>query len=753
MDKYDICEIKWRIEGPFDSSYSLALVNREIARALSALGVDVALFSTEGPGDYKPSVSFLEANPDLFLMNKRADIIPHKNASVTSRNLYPPRVEDMTSRVNLMHSFAWEESSFPVNWVRNFNNHLTGMTCMSRHVLRVMQDNGVHIPMTISGIGVDHWERVEPSKDSILDKVNTKTFRFLHVSSFFPRKGPEALLNAYGKAFIDADDITLVIKTFPNPHNWIHEQLKVMHEKYPNYPHVIVIEDDLSDSDLKALYQRCHVMVAPSCAEGFGLPLAEAMLSGLPVITTNWSGQLDFCTKKNSWLVDYRFEQADSHFNLRPSAWAAINVDSLSSTMKEAYSTPDEVRRAMAQSGKELLLQEFTWIKVAHRLVEFYKMIDTFKSRSPLLGWVSTWNCRCGIATYSKHLISGMKNRPFILAARTEDTRISDGDTFLRCWNACDSDNLDGLAQTIDEKALEVIVIQFNFGFFHHDHLLRFIKLQKKAGRLIVIDMHATNDPPQTPHKKLFNYIPALALADRLLLHSIADMNQVKNLGLQENLVLFPHGCLEPMPLASSGELNTPTIATYGFALPHKGLEQVIEAVGILRDAGNVVKLNMINAEYPAAVSTKLLKELRSKVKKLNLGDQVKINSQFLSDEMSLAMLQKADLILFVYHPTSESASGAVRYGLASGKPTLVTDLPVFSELGDAVWRVANNNPKLLAETISDVFKHIQTKSEDYQRKQQVAERWCEQHRYSWLSERLNGMLQSLWMLSTPVVD
>ncbi len=36
-------------------------------------------------------------------------------------------------------------------------------------------------------------------------------------------------------------------------------------------------------------------------------PIAEAMLSGLPAIVTNWSGQLDFVNSQNSWLVDYQF--------------------------------------------------------------------------------------------------------------------------------------------------------------------------------------------------------------------------------------------------------------------------------------------------------------------------------------------------------------------------------------------------------------------------------------------------------------
>ena len=38
----------------------------------------------------------------------------------------------------------------------------------------------------------------------------------------------------------------------------------------------------MGTSELKALMQPCNALVAPSRGEGFGLPIAEAMLSGLP---------------------------------------------------------------------------------------------------------------------------------------------------------------------------------------------------------------------------------------------------------------------------------------------------------------------------------------------------------------------------------------------------------------------------------------------------------------------------------------
>ena len=158
-------QITWRVEGPFDSSYSLALLNRETALALDDLGHHVVLHSTEGPGDFLPNAKFLRVNPVIAALHARSLEISSANAEVTSRNLYPPRVADMDCRCNLLHHYAWEESGFPREWVEDFNDHLQGMTCLSRHVEKIMIDHGVTVPMSVSGCGVDHWERIEPDKD------------------------------------------------------------------------------------------------------------------------------------------------------------------------------------------------------------------------------------------------------------------------------------------------------------------------------------------------------------------------------------------------------------------------------------------------------------------------------------------------------------------------------------------------------------------------------------------------------------
>ena len=60
----------WLLEGPFDSSYSLAVVNREFARGLVRAGELVALVSRDGPGPFTPDNAFLGIEPRHQLHGK-----------------------------------------------------------------------------------------------------------------------------------------------------------------------------------------------------------------------------------------------------------------------------------------------------------------------------------------------------------------------------------------------------------------------------------------------------------------------------------------------------------------------------------------------------------------------------------------------------------------------------------------------------------------------------------------------------------
>lgn len=744
--------LRWRIEGPFDSTYSLALVNRELSRSLAAEGHVVSLWSSEETGDPAPADSFLASNPDLRAFYERAQherakdeglkAHPVAEADIVSRNTYPPRVTNMNARVNALHNYAWEESGFPFAYVQDFNETLQFITVTAQHVKKVMIDNGVSVPIAVVGNGVDHWQNVVADKGYPIPPAR---HTFLHVSSCFPRKGADVLIESYGRSFTKDDDVLLIIKTFPNPHNTIEAEIEALRKRNPNYPEVHVILDDITDAQLKGLYERCDTLVAPSRAEGFGLPLAEAMLSGMHVITTGWSGQMDFCSADNVDLIDFTFAEAATHIKDKPtSVWAEPSVEHLALLMRRAF---DKSSSAPSQrTVSRDVLSRYSWAQVARRNAEAaIRFSKQTIFPEPRIGWISTYNKRCGIATYSKHLIDVLGMPVTVLAGHADERTSADDETVLRCWHEGQRDDLDDVLARIDALDLDVIVIQFNYGFFEVDCLAAFIHKLVDRGKRVVITMHATVNP-KVNHKTL---AAALVRCDRILVHSIQDMNRLKAYGLVDNVCLFPHGVIAPEVDGQApkpiGKGKPITIASFGFFLPHKGLLELIEAVYLLRQRQQDYRLILVNAEYPVRVSRQLIEKATALIKARGLSRHVELETSFLSDEDSLRKLASADLMVYAYQETAESASGAVRYGLASGKPVITTPLSIFEDVAGLVFHTPGTASADIAAGIEDTVAALAKRRPNALQLLERAFEWRQIHAYPQLGQRLGGMLRGIF--------
>ena len=257
--------------------------------------------------------------------------------------------------------------------------------------------------------------------------------------------------------------------------------------------------------------------------------------------------------------------------------------------------------------------------------------------------------------------------------------------------------------------------------------------------------LHATIDPPQHPDKKLAMLQPAFARCDRLLVHSPADLNRLKDVGLVDNVTLFPHGIVDRPDLPPGRSAEGPfRLASYGFFLPHKGLHELVDAVGVLRSAGRDVRLTMVNSEYPVPESGRMIEQARQKIHDLGLGSFVRLVTDFLPSEQSLAMLEDADLIVFPYQETGESSSAAVRTGLASGRPVAVTPLPIFDDVAPAVLRLPGCSAQEIAAGIGDCMDALAGHSEAARLTSERAAAWREAHRHSHLGPRLHRMLLAL---------
>ena len=73
---------------------------------------------------------------------------------------------------------------------------------------------------------------------------------------------------------------------------------------------------------IQGLYNLAHCYVHPARGEGFGLPVAEAMAAGVPVISSAYSGLADFVSDETASTIPFQLEPAETHFEIPDSVWA-----------------------------------------------------------------------------------------------------------------------------------------------------------------------------------------------------------------------------------------------------------------------------------------------------------------------------------------------------------------------------------------------------------------------------------------------
>ncbi|MFJ3484659.1 glycosyltransferase [Pseudomonas sp. NPDC090202] len=741
-------KVDYRIEGPFDSTYSLALVNRELGRALAEHGHRVALRATEGPGPIAVDAAFLEANPGCAALHDRGE----RPANNVLRLMYPPRVSDMAGDFNVVSCYGWEESCLPQAFCHDFNHQAHLVTSMSNWVTRTLQDNGVTAPIVTVGLGADHILRADIDAGALppMAKVTPERLKLLHVSSCFPRKGVDVLLKAYGQAFTGNDAVVLIIKTFPNPHHNIEQQVKDWAAELPSAPAVELIVQDLPDSAMRALYNLGDVLVAPSRGEGFGLPLAEAMLHKLPVIVTGQGGQSDFCTPDTAWLIDYRYERARTHLEASASVWFEPSAEHLASLLGEFHQAwkggkLDAFTAKRVEAADALIRSRFTWSAVAKATVEAIDLAQQqpLLKKAPRLGSVTTWNSACGIATYSDKLLEpafGQECHVFAnddaLLTRADQTHVE------RCWTAGSTDSLERLRAAVEKSGVDTLLLQFNFSFFGIKQFASFLDWAHARGIRTLVVFHSTADVKHGEElKSLRDMRESLAGCQRLLVHSIGDMNRLKDFGLADNLLMFPHGVIDtpppaPGPRQLAANLGSKTIiASYGFLLPHKGMPELIEAFAMLAAKDKNLHLLLVNAQYPVQASADLAETCRQRILQSDLSGRVTLITDFLSDEESLAWLGMADAIVFPYQHTQESSSAAVRWGLSTGRPVFCTPLSIFEDVSDAVTFLPGTDSHSLS---------IGIKAELDASPQARQEIWLRNHAWRAVSARLDNVLRAI---------
>lgn len=357
--------------------HSLAHVNRQIcSRLIRDPSINLSIKPYE-PDQFEPRQEMPAMAPLVERVHREL-----AEVKVHVRHQWPPRFDAPPQGAWVMIQ-PWEFGGIPQEWVSPMRDLVDEIWVPTNWVRQCYIDSGVPAEKVLvvpNGVDLSVYTPHGPQ----LELPTTKTFKFLFVGGTIHRKGIDVVLSAFVQAFSESDDVALVIKgqsggTYAGSD--LDRHLEAIRAERPDAPEIVYFADALSEPEMAALYRSCDALVMPYRGEGYGLPIAEAMASGLPVIVTAGGAADDFVRPEFARMVPAKKKRFTPD-NLQPAAVGAWllepDVGAVVDAMQQFYASPD-MARSMGRLGRDYAEANLSWDEparlVRHRLQELSKQV------------------------------------------------------------------------------------------------------------------------------------------------------------------------------------------------------------------------------------------------------------------------------------------------------------------------------------------------------------------------------------------
>ncbi|HEY3170401.1 MAG TPA: glycosyltransferase [Thermoanaerobaculia bacterium] len=336
------------VVGYFDSPSGIGQSARGLARAAQAVGIPVA----------RIEASSLEKSPapaapyglNLF----------HVNADGASSvvEMCGPKVH--RGRANVGYWY-WETESFPERWRDRFSYF--DEIWVASEFCRDSIEKRSPIPVAVVPPPVVIDDRAGPRPST--------GFRFLTVAdaqSVAERKNPLGAVRAFARAFPRDAGVSLTVK-IANPES--SPGLVGTLESAAGTTRLDIDTEPATRSDMERLLAGCDAYLSLHRAEGFGLPIAEAMALGKPVVVTDYSGSRDFVDETTGFPVRWRPSTLDR--TLGPyeegTRWAEPDEEHAVEILRAIVEDPAEAARR-ARAGQRRICERYGLGATGGRLAE-----------------------------------------------------------------------------------------------------------------------------------------------------------------------------------------------------------------------------------------------------------------------------------------------------------------------------------------------------------------------------------------------
>ena len=277
---------------------------------------------------------------------------PETYTALRALRLYRPK------NWRVVGCWVWEFEQIPPAWLAAvpFLSEIWAPTNFCADAFR----RSVDIPVRLAPYYV-----APPSHmtDSFRDSLALGADKFVVLSmadgrSSLTRKNLAGSVSAFLEAFPDNEHCALILKT--RNLDVDGEGARALRDQIAGDPRIILLNQSITKTEQWALLSSCDVYLSLHRCEGFGLPIAEAMALGKPVVATAWSGNIDFTTPETAMLTPFTIvpvhDISGAYRLLREMSWAQPDIAAAADSLRQLHGNP-VLRRQLGEAAKDKIEQ------------------------------------------------------------------------------------------------------------------------------------------------------------------------------------------------------------------------------------------------------------------------------------------------------------------------------------------------------------------------------------------------------------
>ena len=303
----------------------------------------------------------------------------------------------------------------------------------------------------------------------------------------------------------------------------------------------------------------------------------------------------------------------------------------------------------------------------------------------PSVAIVSTYPpTACGLATFASALADGLERigvRRIGVVRSTTESALPFDDRVLSVLKPGSNQSMSLAASCLDE--FDYALIQHEYGIYGGDSGEEVLELISRTSTPVITTLHTVPLTPNDKQRHILESIVQMSAAVVTMTHTARE-RLVSLYEVDENKVtVIAHGArfVPSPPRNSSSHFD---LLTWGLLGPGKGIEWVVDAMGLLSHTHPHVRYTVAGTTHPKVFErdgNAYRNSLMQRARENGVSSQVLFDSKYRTVDDLIDLAHRSSLVVLPYDSIDQITSGVLVDAVAAGKPVIATEFPHAIEL------------------------------------------------------------------------